>query len=312
MSEDKTTSLVKSPTFSGSQDDWPFFKAKLTAYLAKQTLDLLTWKGTIPKDDFKFTGDPSTIKKMQNIQKENRLAAGLLLQAINTDKDEGKATFYQVEKFMDPAEGYAGGHFPKAWQELCNRFEETETLDLVDLQQEYFDMKMEEDEEPSLFIVKLERMKKKLRDNGHKISDEDFLRQILAKLPKGKEDELGPYQVEKRSIALRMEIDKHYGLTRMKNELEKVYKDVHAERKKKDDEETDVAMTAYSKQFKGRCNKCGKYGHKAADCRGEIVCYFCNRKGHTIASCHEMKKYKEMYDNKNNSDEANAAYEIAF
>ena len=53
----KTTSLVKSPTFSGSQEDWPFFKAELTAYLAKQTLELLRWKGTIPRDDFRFTGD---------------------------------------------------------------------------------------------------------------------------------------------------------------------------------------------------------------------------------------------------------------
>ena len=110
--EEKTTSLVKSPTFSGSQEDWPFFKAKLTAYLAKQTLELLRWKGTIPRDDFRFTGDASTVKQMKDIQRENALAAGILLQAINTDTDEGKAAFYQVEKFIDPVEGYSVGLFP--------------------------------------------------------------------------------------------------------------------------------------------------------------------------------------------------------
>ena len=221
-------------------------------------------------------------------------------------------------------EGYSAGHFPKAWQELCEHFEETATLDLVDLQQEYFDMKMEEDKEPSLFIVKLERMRKKLRDNGHSISDKDFLKQVLAKLPKGKEEELGPYQVEKRSIVLHMEIDNNYNLGRMKNDLEKVYKDVYAERKEKD-EEPDVAMAAYGRQYKGRCRKCGKYGHKSYNCRSgnsndstsNIKCFFCGKRGHKITVCRKFERYKENQgdDSGDDDDEDGANYareEIVF
>ena len=45
-------SIVKAPTFSGDAEDWPFFKAKIRAYLAKNKLTkILTWKDDIPKDD---------------------------------------------------------------------------------------------------------------------------------------------------------------------------------------------------------------------------------------------------------------------
>ena len=35
---------------------------------------------------------------------------------------------------------------------------------------------------------------------------------------------------------------------------------------KNDVENEEKALTAYSKQFKGSCNKCGKYGHKSVHC----------------------------------------------
>jgi hypothetical protein len=60
------------------------------------------------------------------------------------------------------------------------------------------------------------------------------------------------------------------------------------------------------KNFKGDCRKCGKQGHKAADCRGEtnqgaggntksnanITCYKCQKKGHYAREC-PTKKNKE-------------------
>ncbi|MCP4371035.1 MAG: hypothetical protein GY797_23415, partial [Deltaproteobacteria bacterium] len=55
-------------------------------------------------------------------------------------------------------------------------------------------------------------------------------------------------------------------------------------------------------QFKGRCNKCGKYGHKAKECRpGGIeksvenprVCHFCGKPGHIMKYCYKLKATKE-------------------
>ena len=43
---------VKAPVFSGETEDWPFFKPKFKALLAKKKLSkILTWKGKLCEDD---------------------------------------------------------------------------------------------------------------------------------------------------------------------------------------------------------------------------------------------------------------------
>ena len=307
--------VLRAPVFNGEADEWPFFKAKLKAYLAKCKLTkLVTWKGVIRKDGHVWADSYDATKKAEEvlIQEQNIQAVGILLQAIDTSTAAGKAAFYQVEKFMDADAGYAGGHFLKAWEELCKRYDEKEVVELVDIQQEYFDMKMEGNERPSEFIVRMERMRKKLKDNGYDIKNEDFLKQVLAKLPKGKEDELGPYQVEKRAIELEMKVDAGYNLTKLSNSLEKVYKTLAKDEamENEEKEEDDKAYMAFSKSFKGRCNRCGKYGHKGRDCKEEMDkpsysgrCFFCDKKGHKIQNCFAFKKYKEERSNEQDNDQ---------
>ena len=161
MSEE--VNVMKLPVFSGKETDWPFFKPKFKATLAKKKLSrMLTWNGDLREDGYQWADNYIAEKKKdeEEMQLVNIEAAGLLLQAMDTNTEIGKVAFYQVEKFMD--DKFAGGHFPNAWKALCERFDEKEIVDPVDLQQEYFDLKMEDIEQPALFVVKAERMKKQL------------------------------------------------------------------------------------------------------------------------------------------------------
>ena len=51
-----------------------------------------------------------------------------------------------------------------------------------------------------------------------------------------------------------------------------MHKDLHGDdaddssKSSREEGADDRAMAAYSKQFKGHCHKCGKMGHKSADC----------------------------------------------
>ena len=47
-----------------------------------------------------------------------------------------------------------------------------------------------------------------------------------------------------------------------------------------------------TKRFNGRCFKCGKVGHRATECRGEIICFACKKTGHKSNDCQENKKEK--------------------
>jgi hypothetical protein len=71
-------------------------------------------------------------------------------------------------------------------------------------------------------------------------------------------------------------------------------------------EKSKSSWTNNKKRFKGTCNKCGKQGHKSANCRSEskgsdggnsnknkdVTCYKCQQKGHYAGSCKNERKEK--------------------
>ena len=53
-------------------------------------------------------------------------------------------------------------------------------------------------------------------------------------------------------------------------------------------------------RFSGKCYKCGKEGHMASECSGEIVCFKCKKTGHKSNNCYqnrgEKKEFKKRSD----------------
>ena len=245
----------------------------------------------------------------------NQKAAGILLNSILTETEKGQSVFYLIEKFHDAGAGFAGGQFYKEWTALTKRYEEVEAKSIADLKKEYYSAKMEDEQQPSLFIVKMERLKIKMEEKGYKIDKDEFLRDILSKLPESKDStSMNPYQIKK--LFIKEKIGVGYKLDDLTVDLEKTYVENvekrKEERENKSNTEGEKGFYSSGKPFKGKCNKCGKMGHMGKDCRGSDYkkkgpsksdgtkkgfrnfrkfngdCNHCGKPGHKKADCWQL------------------------
>ena len=201
MSDTKTEECVKHPTFDGADENWPFYRKKMESYLARLDLtDLLVGTTVIPEDSDAGSSDAEK-KEFAELKKKNRKAAGTLLNSIDSKTEKGKAAFYLVEKFHNADDGHAGGHFKKEWDALIARFEKMQVKSLRDQKTDYYTEKMGKNEQPSLFAVRLDRMRKDLKKLKCDVSDDDFIQDILGKMPESKDAEkMTACEVEKKLI----------------------------------------------------------------------------------------------------------------
>ena len=73
--------------------------------------------------------------------------------------------------------------------------------------QEYYNtVTMDMDDQPALFVDKLEALRERLSEKGYVVEDGQFVKDVLAKLPRSKGKEANVYQVQKRFIALFQQI----------------------------------------------------------------------------------------------------------
>jgi len=258
----------------------------------------------------------------------NQKAAGILLNSILTDTEKGQSVFYLIEKFHNAKAGYAGGQFYKEWMAMTKRYEEVESKSIADLKEEHCGAKMRDDQQPSLFIVQMERLKIKMEEKGHEISDENFLLDMLSKLPESKSSSMmNPYQIKKLFIKEKM--TGRHDLDMLTIDLEKTYaENIEDTKDKKGSNELEKGFYTSGKTFKGKCYNCGKMGHMGKDCRSKDIkkgnnnrngsynnrnggpkkrfmgtCNGCGKVGHKVADCFTTKK-KSNYKK---GESANAA-----
>ena len=155
-----------------------------------------------------------------------------------------------------------------AWTRLSNKFESKTTLSLIKLKKELTNSKFQDHDDPDEWITSLEEIQKNVFDRNpgkteHHISNESLMIFVMNVLPR-------EYDIEKNKLEKDLEADT-LDITNLRLKLTTRFdrlQDEDEDNNDKDDQE-ESEMSAYEgnkkKQFKGRCNLYGEYGHKATN-----------------------------------------------
>ena len=211
-----------------------------------------------------------------------------------------------------------------AWTKLASKFESQTSASRVKLMNQFTTNKLKKlSQDPDVWISELELIRTRLSKMGTTLDDMYLMMHVLNNLPSAYdnlvdtlEDKLGATTDPLNLEALREKLSEKYE----KISARKKFRDSSS-----DSEGEEKALFAGGK-FKGRCHYCGKFGHKAVDCRKKKSdnekgpsngdgskkfdgkCNFCGKYGHRERHC--WKKHgKPDKGGKEESEKANQAAE---
>ena len=176
-------------------------------------------------------------------------------------------------------------------------------------------------QDPDIWISELELLRSRLQKMGTNIDESYIMIHIMNNLPSAYdnlidslEDKLGASTNPLTLESLREKLSEKYEKIKMRKRFKN---------EESDSDEDQKALFAGGK-FKGRCHYCGKFGHKASECRKKKMdngqenhnrgkwfsgkCNFCGKIGHREKDC--WKKHGKPGEKVNDDDEnANNAVE---
>ena len=299
--EEKTPRYV----FSGMAKDYPTWSTKYIARAnMKKFADILTKKVVLrTKDEIDAETNETVKSKDEDIVGMNLKAYSDMLLSVNTETPDGNDAFDLITSTVD--EDYPDGNAYEAWEKLRLEMEPTTINSYVKLSHEFRNRGLKEGEKPLTWITDLGKIRKRLKEVGHPVSDLDFFIHIIGFLPI-------EYYEEQKDFKKRLD-STSLTLRYIKDELKSAYEIKFKKNDDKDEEGgkegEDVALAMGN--FKGYCNNCGKYGHKKADCpelqqnnnngggyqfgndRGQGFgrrrfngkCFYCGKRGHKQHEC---------------------------
>ena len=290
MSEDNTKELsLRYLPFKGKKEEWEMWSAKfLSKARKKKYLHIITANKPIEFDD----PDDKTTEE-QAKEKLNDEAYDDLITSM-----EDKIAFSKVAQAKTATLPNGCAH--TAWKNLTNKYKPRTVQSKAEKKLEFAQSKLSDwTKDPDEWLDELERIRADLEMMKSEISDEDFKIHVLNNLPK-----------EYESIIEKLIPDiSILDIGDMREELQAKYNRLMKYNEGSNNEEDQALVSNQGfKQFKGKCLKCGKIGHKAANCRsGQKFngnCHYCGKPGHRIAECRKKKR-----EERNGSSEANVAME---
>ena len=303
MSEEKAIRIIP---FSGKKTDWRQWSRKFLAIAHRRGFkEYLDGTSTITS-----TATPEEIQK--NTQAYNEMLLAMTDDVSFGLVDESTSTLCP------------DGDAAMAWTKLQSKYESQTSASRVKLMNQFTNNKLRKlSQDPDVWISELELIRTRLKKMGSDIDESYIMIHIMNNLPSAYdnlidslEDKLGAINDPLTLETLREKLSEKYEKIKMR----KRFKESDS-----DSEEDEKALFAGGK-FKGRCHYCGKFGHKASECRKKKndnskentsrsrrfngKCNFCGKPGHREKDCWE-KHGKPNDRGKEDADNANQAVEPA-
>ena len=302
--EDSVETSIRVVLFTGDKRDWVTWEEKFLARAIKKGYKkVLIDSGIgIPKS----TDAESTLSDEQKkIRAWNENAYGDLILSMDTQKSGGRVAFNIVRGTK--SKDYEDGNARTAWRNLTRKYAPKTAPTMTKLSQMYQNARLREGRDPDVFITHLEDLRTQLETMNWTVTDTQFMVKILNSLTDDYENQME--DLEKRigktgSDALTIEDIREELNLRYERLTEK-------ERKSQKKDYGNGSETAlFAGGFKGRCHNCGKYGHKAVECKDKNnntggasnkgnsngsgrefkgKCYKCGEKGHMKRDCPKGK-----------------------
>jgi hypothetical protein len=133
------------------------------------------------------------------------------------------------------------GDFALAWKKLKAHHDGLEEGKVIDYEKQYHTYKFKDDFRPDHAIMKLDVLRKQVNEHvpDRRITDAQFIKHVLGRLPTGEDGTVGPYQAKRTTIQDHMQANNAYGISDLLKDLMSTWHALHANEEESDDEDSD-------------------------------------------------------------------------
>ena len=292
--------------FNGKTSDWEGWSEKFKARAKRKGYkDLLLGKKNIPTDSeyqqaLAVSPEMPTSKETIVLAELNEEAYEDIILSIDHGTKQGKVAFSLIKNCK--SSDYPEGNCKLAWDRLVAKYAPKTAPSLLKLKKQFANSSLKNEVYPDEWVTELESLRNDMDSISlsSKMSDQDFMIHILNNLPES-------YDVILDGMESRLMLpDSDPNKLTIENIRDKLNSRFERIAKNESAREDEQALAAYSKQYKGRCSKCGEYGHKSGDCKDDKKggssfkgsCFYCGEKGHVIADCEVKRKAEAIRQEK--------------
>lgn len=286
MDNSTTSKGLPLPVFTGEREKFQMFWTRFMAYahvmrFAEGLMDTLN--PNLPADDTTASAlNPATAANAAAIKawKANDLAMANFTMA------------FQTEQLLQLVYAASSTEWPQGRADLVvaalkRKYQPTDVMAMAEMKVALGKIKMKKDEAPSTLFEQmsgLENRYQTLLDNNEKVAT------VLSVAPK---EYMSVITSERRHQGTALTAD------HIQEAMMELYRATHEAKGQESGDKEEMALIA----FKGKCNKCGKVGHKAADCKSKGgtqpgkqrfkgKCNNCGKQGHKATDCWLLEENK--------------------